>query len=76
MVGMKFGDPHTIVTEMLTAYARRELARGSGNVVAESLANLLAGARIARQFRRDIPESQRNVLAREVLRGILADKTY
>ncbi|CAK7063913.1 MAG: hypothetical protein DELT_01553 [Desulfovibrio sp.] len=75
MVGMKFGDPHAIVTSLLTDYVQKELAKGSGNKTAESLASTLAGVRISRQYRRDIPESDRNVIAREFLRGILADHT-
>jgi hypothetical protein len=73
MVGMKFTDPHTVVTEYLTQYAYTQLGRSNGNKTAECLAHLLAGMRISRYYRRDIPEGERNYKAREFLRGILAD---
>lgn len=73
MVGMKFTDPHKIVTEMLTKYAYAQLSRPMGNKTAEAIAQMLAGARIARYYRVDIPEKERNLIAREFLRGILTD---
>ena len=73
MVGMKFTDPHKIVTEYLTKFAYNELTESTGNKTAEGLAYYLAGMRISRHYRMDIPESTRNVVAREFLRGILTD---
>lgn len=73
MVGMKFTDPHKIVTEYLTEYAHKQLGRPGGNKTAEGLAHLLAGMRISRRYRMDIPEGERNFMAREFLRGILTD---
>ncbi len=73
MVGMKLTDPHTIVTEMLTKYAYKQLSRPMGNKTAEALAQYLAGMRIARRYRVDIPKGERNLMAREFLRGILSD---
>lgn len=73
MVGMQYGDPHTMVVNMLTDYVRKELARDSTNIVAESMGHMLAGMRVSRLYRRDIAEPGRNVIAREFLRGILAD---
>lgn len=73
MVGMKFGDPHRIVTEMLTEFVRKELRTNSSNKTAEGIGYLLAGERMSRRYRRDIAEPLRNVVAREYLRGILAD---
>ncbi|SBV90765.1 hypothetical protein KL86DPRO_10083 [uncultured delta proteobacterium] len=73
MVGMKFTDPHKIVTEYLTEYACKHLSGSRGNITAEGLAHVLAGMRISRYYRMDIPESDRNFMAREFLRGILTD---
>lgn len=73
MVGMKYGDPHKIVVSMLTDYVQKELARNNNNKVAESMGHMLAGMRISRLYRRDIAEPARNLIAREFLRGILAD---
>lgn len=73
MVGMKFADPHKIVTKYLTDYARAELSRSGGNKTAEALAHMLAGMRVSRYYRVDIAEGERNLIAREFLRGVLAD---
>ncbi len=73
MVGMKFTDPHKIVTEYLTQYAYKRLSQPMGDKTAEGLAQLLAGMRIANHYRVDIPEGERNLMAREFLRGVLAD---
>lgn len=73
MVGMKFNDPHKIVMEMLTQYVRKELTTGSPSKTAEAMGNILAGVRTSRLYRRDVAEPLRNVIAREYLRGILAD---
>ena len=73
MVGMKFTDPHTIVTELLTKYTYTQLSRPMGNKTAESMAHMLAGMRISRYYRVDIPEGERNLMAREFLRGVLTD---
>ena len=73
MVGMKFTDPHKIVTELLTKYAYTQLSRPVGNKTAESIAHYLTGMRVSRYYRADIPEGQRNLMAREFLRGVLTD---
>jgi len=73
MVGMKFTDPHKIVTEMLSGYVERQLSRPSSNTTAEVMANHLVGMRFARSYRMDIPDGKRNLMAREFLRGVLSD---
>lgn len=73
MVGMKFTDPHKVVMDYLTEYTCKQLGRSGGNKTAEGLAHWLAGMRISRYYRKDIPESERNLMAREFLRGILTD---
>ena len=73
MVGIKLTDPHSIVTAMLTDYANAQLKSSSMNKTAESFGHLLAGMRISRYYRRDISEQDRNVIAHEFLRGVLAD---
>ena len=73
MTGMKFTDPHKVVTELLTRYTRKQLSRPGGNITAEAIGHTLAGMRVSRYYRVDIPEAQRNLMAREFLRGILAD---
>jgi len=73
MVGMKLTNPHKVVTEALVKYADAQLRRSTGNKTAESIAHYLAGMRISRYYRVDIPEGQRNLMAREFLRGVLTD---
>jgi hypothetical protein len=74
MVGMKIGDPHKIVMGLLTRYVRGELdGADTPTKTAEALSHLLAGIRVSRLYRRDVPEQARNSLAREYLRGILTD---
>lgn len=73
MVTMKLTDPHKIVTQFLTQYASEQLSRPTGNTTAEVIAHMLAGMRMANRYRLDIPEGERNYMAREFLRGILAD---
>lgn len=73
MVGVKLTDPHKMMMQYLADYAYSQLSRSTGNKTAESLAHMLAGMRIAQYYRVDIPEGKRNSMAREFLRGILAD---
>lgn len=73
MVGMKYGDPHKIVMELLTRNVQKELAAANPSTTAESIGHILAGIRMARLYRRDIAEPLRNTIAREYLRGILMD---
>ncbi len=73
MVGMKFTDPHAIVTGILTEYTLKELARPTGNKTAEAMGHMLAGMRISRYYRVDMPEPGRNLIAREFLLGMLSD---
>ena len=73
MVGLKLTDPFKITTEMLTNYAREQLDRPKGNKTAEAIAQVLAGIRVSRYYRVDIPEPGRNLMAREFLKGVLTD---
>jgi hypothetical protein len=73
MLGMKFNDPHKIVTEMMADYVLKELGNNSYNKTVESLAYVLAGICTSRRYRRDLAEPERNLIAREYLRGVLAD---
>lgn len=67
-------DAHTIVTGLLTDYVTRQLDSPNPTKTAESIGQMLAGMRISRYYRVDIPESARSLLAREYLRGILTDR--
>lgn len=64
-------DAHTIVTNLLTDFAGQHLA--SGNKTAEALSHLLAGMRTAEYYRVDLNKDRPTVIAREYLRGVLAD---
>lgn len=74
MVGTKYGDPHKIVMGFITNYVRRQMGGARPNKTAEAMAHLLAGVRTSRLYRVDIREAERNVVAHEYLRGILADR--
>lgn len=73
MVGMKVTDPHKIVTTMMTEYTLKQLNGSYTNKTAEAIGHMLAGMRVSRHYRRDVPEAERYTMAREFLRGILAD---
>lgn len=67
-------DSHEIVADMLVKYADKQLSRPNGNKTAESIAHLLAGMRVTEYYRVEPGQGQRNSLAHEFLRGVLADK--
>ena len=73
MEAMKMGDSHKIVMEMLSNYVGRQLNQARPTKTAEVLAHLLAGIRVTRHYRVDIPEPGRSLMAREYLRGVLTD---
>ena len=67
-------DSHTLVTGLLTDYVKGQLANPRPTKTAESLGQMLAGVRISRYYRVDIPEPGRSLMAREYLLGILTDR--
>lgn len=73
MTNLQLSDPFRITTEMLTDYVREQFGRPAATKTAESLAHLLAGIRVSEYYRTDISEADRTLLAREFLRGVLAD---
>lgn len=68
------GDAHKIVMTLLNNYVQRQLADARPTKTAEALGHLLAGIKISRYYRVDIPEPGRTLMAREYLRGILTDR--
>ena len=74
MEGMKIGDPYKIVMGMIRSYVQRQYADDRPTMTAELLANTLTGVRWARYYRVDLPEPGRNLMAREMLRGVITDR--
>lgn len=73
MVGLHRTDPSKITMELLTDYVRGKLERSPGNKTAQSLAHMLAGLRVSRYYRMDMPEPGHSLISREFLRGVLTD---
>ena len=74
MAAMKLGNTYEMVLTMLTRHVQSRLKKnGNPGAPVQGLANLIAGLRVSRQYRRDIPEHLRNIVSREYLRGILTD---
>jgi hypothetical protein len=73
MARLHVSDPKSVVHSMMVDYVLRQFASGYYNSTAAVIASTLAGARVRDRYRFDITDPERATLAKQYLRGLIAD---
>ena len=73
MVRLPINDPKSVVNRIMVDYINNQFAAGYCNSTVTAIANTLVGERVQERYRFDITDPQRISIAKQYLRGLIAD---